>query len=62
MAAREAVGGGLRLLVVAPDGVVSAIPWGGNEPSTLEGVTIRADGWVFVQSWGQFGVKAFQPN
>jgi len=59
---RVGVGGPLQLLVVEPDGVFSASPWGAADPpDTLKGLTVRQDGWVFVQTWGQVGVRAFQP-
>lgn len=60
--AREAASGELKLLVVDPTGVVGATSWGtGVVPSTLKGVTLRDDGWVFVQTWGPVGSKAFRP-
>ena len=52
----------LQLLVVDPDGIVSATPWGaGDVPTDLKGITLREDGWVFVQTSGTIAVKAFAP-
>jgi outer membrane protein assembly factor BamB len=62
LAARRQANGQLLLLVVEPDGVVSATPWGNGEPTTLKGVTLREDGRVMVQAVGQVGVKIFQPE
>jgi hypothetical protein len=52
----------LQLLVVDPSGIVSATPWGeGDLPTDLKGLTLREDGWVFVQTSGTNAVKAFAP-
>jgi outer membrane protein assembly factor BamB len=61
VAARRNTNGRLALLVVQPDGVVSAAPWGNGDPPTLRGITLREDGRVFVQTEGQVGVKVFKP-
>jgi outer membrane protein assembly factor BamB len=61
VAARRNSNGQLVLLVVEPDGVVSAAPWGNGAPTTLRGITLREDGRVLVQTVGQVGVKFFQP-
>jgi hypothetical protein len=62
LAARDKAADALVLLVLGPDGVVSSTPWGtGLTPSTLKGVTLRDDGWVFVQTLGKAAVKVFKP-
>jgi outer membrane protein assembly factor BamB len=52
----------LKLLVVDPTGVLSASSWGtGDLPTSIQGVSLRDDGWVFVQTSGTVAVKAFAP-
>jgi hypothetical protein len=62
LAAREGSSGSVKLLVVQPSGVLSASPWGaGTVPGTIKGLTLRNDGWVFLQTSGTLSVKAFAP-
>jgi hypothetical protein len=62
LAARDKATGEDALLVLKPEGVHSATPWGpGLTPPAMKGVTIRDDGWVFVQTTGKAAVKVFKP-
>jgi len=59
--AKATASGALKLLVVDPAGIVSVTPWSGTVSNNLRGITLRDDGWVFVQTGGVSSIQAFRP-
>jgi len=53
--------GALQLLVVNSQRVLSASPWGNGSPSKITGLTLRQDGWVFLNAPGGRLFKVFEP-